>query len=179
MEDSSRKFENALGREGLREVLIQQYLLHEVKHHPPVESRGGQPVEVIPRAHTLVDIYKCLHQGEFGVGHIMDNPAAAREGLARELFRAESGAPEPIFEKIAPDGSVLRINLRPYREIFGGDEVKGCDLLLQVCLDSAGIEKGNTQVFLATLAEFRDLNKKGELAVEGMTFKFPPRRLFE
>lgn len=165
--------EVSMDKEGLREVIIQQYLLHEVEQYSPSTSQKTQPTKVIPRAHTLVDIYKCLHQGEFGLGHSIDNPVNFRDQLVRELSRAKPVATEPILENVAPDGSVLRLNLRPYRNLFKYDEIKACDLLLQVCLDSAKIERGDRERFFATLSEFREMNNRGELAVGGMIYVFP------
>jgi hypothetical protein len=165
----------SVDRKGLREVIIQQYLLHEIEHHYPSMSQGTQPTKVVPRAHTLVDIYKCLHQGEFGLGHSIDNPANFENQLAREFSRAKPTATEPILENIAPDGSVLRLNLRPYRNLFKDNEIKARNLLQQVCLDSARIEKGDRERFFATLAAFREMNNMGEFNVGGMIYFFPQR----
>lgn len=163
----------SVNKEGIREIIIQQYLLHEVEHHPPSTSQVTQPTKVVPRAHTLMDIYKCLHQGEFGLGHSIDNPANFKDRLARELSRARPTATEPTLENVAPDGSVLRLNLRPYRNLFKDNEIKAHNLLLQVCFDSARIEKGDREQFFATLAEFREMNNKGEFNVGGMIYVFP------
>ena len=163
----------SVNKEGIREIIIQQYLLHEFEHHPPSTSQETKPKKVIPRAHTLMDIYKCLHQGEFGLGHSIDNPANFKDQLAREFSRAKPTATEPTLENIAPDGSVLRLNLRPYKNLFKDDEIKACSFLLQVCLDSAKIENGDRKRFFATLAEFKQMNNRGELEVGGIIYVFP------
>lgn len=160
-------------REGLREVLIQQYFLHEVQHHPSTPSQESQPLTVVPRAHMLVDIYKCLHQGEFGVEHNIRNPKKAKEELAHELARTKPTSGEPVLEKVAADGSKFRVNLRPYLEVLKGDDSKACDLLIQVCFESAKMEEGSAERFIAALRRFRALNNKGELGVGGMILMFP------
>ncbi len=60
------------------------------------------------------DVYKLLYQGVYGVGHIM-----GREALPR--LKAELGGlglseqpNEPLSEPVSVDGSVVRVNLRPY-----------------------------------------------------------------
>ena len=163
----------SVNKEGIREIIIQQYLLHEFEHHPPSTSQETKPKKVIPRAHTLMDIYKCLHQGEFGLGHSIDNPANFKDQLAHEFSRAKPTATEPTLENVAPDGSVLRLNLRPYRNLFKDNEIKARNLLQQVCFDSARIEKGDRERFFATLAAFREMNNMGEFNVGGMIYVFP------
>lgn len=175
MAEASRKLETAVDKEGVREILIEQYTLYEVKHHPSTDIEEGQARTVPPRAHTLVDIYKCFHQGEFGPGHLIDNPTRSKEGIARDLARAEPTGDEPIMEKVAPDGSVFRINLRPYRRLFKGDDVKAVDQMVQVFFESAAIHSGSPERFRAIMNEFRRLNNRGELTVGGLTFMFQHR----
>ena len=69
---------------GLRQVLVQQFLLHEVEHHELQTDRAPDDPPLVPVAHGLIDIYKCLHQGEFGVGHTIDHPGGFRQRLLRK-----------------------------------------------------------------------------------------------
>ena len=160
-------------RDNLRALLIQQYLLHEVEHHPfyATQNRGTTPVK--PRAHTLIDIYKCLHQGEFGVAHTIDDPDRFRDRLYHELLGVQPASDEPVLENVAVDGAVMRVNFRPYRALFVDDMHKACDLLAEACLGSAGIPKGNSERLLSVLYDFRDLNKAGELVVGNVIYAFP------
>jgi hypothetical protein len=91
------------------------------------------------------DLYKLLHQGVYGPGHLITDPASAREYLLRE-HAALSGLsdasdrsagpslnPDPrslIPEPIAPDSRFVRINLR------GLDEA-AVERLLAALLESA------------------------------------------
>ena len=136
---------------------------------------GSSAGLVQPIAHAVQDIYKCLHQGAFGVGHIIDNPHDFRGRLRDEIMRARSVCAEPLLERVSPDGLVLRINLRPFRALFEGNEQMGCDLLLGLCVKSAAMHTGFQAGFLAALEFFRELNHAGELKAGGMVFSFPER----
>lgn len=159
-----------LDKERLRQVLIQQYALHEVRHWPGEE----RPRVAAPRVHALIDIYKCLHQGEFGVGHLIGSPDMFRELLARELHRAGEMTAESLFEEVALDGSVRRLNLRPFAFFFAPEVDRAGELLVDVCLASSQLSKGDTERFLETLDLFKELNDQGELACQDLTFIFPP-----
>ena len=173
--EASRKTEINVDKEGVREILLEQYSLYEIKHHKSDDFQEGTARTVAPRAHTLVDIYKCFHQGEFGPGHLIDNPTRSKEGIAKDLTRTQPGEEdEPILEKVAPDGSVLRINLRPYRKLFKGEDVKAVDQMAQVFFESAAARSGRPERFRAIMNEFRRLNNRGQLTVGGLTFMFPP-----
>ena len=166
-------FQSDLEREGVRDLLILQYALHEAGHH----SGTGRPISpdarVVPKAHTVSDIYKCLHQGIFGVGHSIRNPEDFGHRLAQELDRARPTAGEPLTENVSPDGSMLRINLHPFRSLFMGDEEKGGELLVKVCLESAAMNTGSPERFFADLEFFRVFNNTGQLEVDGRIFSFP------
>ena len=161
-------------RDGIKRLLVQQFLLHEVEHHPFYATRDGEKTRTPPLAHTPMDIYKCLHQGEFGVAHTVDDPGRFRDRLYREIDRIQPENNEPVLEDVAVDGAVLRVNLRPYRALFVDDIHRACDLLTDVCLKSADIPKGSAERFLALLHGFRDLNKAGDLAVGDIIYAFSP-----
>lgn len=163
----------------LRDLIMRQLLLHEVKHHPRPASKEPLTGVVVPKAHTLADIYKCLHQGEFGVGHNVRDPQQFGNQLAFELLQAEPRSNIPVTEDVSPDKSVFRINLAPYRKRFQGDDNTACALLLRVCLNSASVPRGDTERFLATLDRFREINNGHELAAEGRVFAFEPRMVDE
>lgn len=158
---------------GVKELLILQYALHEVRHLPRKGAERAPDSFVVPIAHSVSDIYKCLHQGIFGVGHSIRDRADFKRRLAHELDLARATAGEPLLEQVSPDGLVFRINLRPFRALFANDLGQGCELLLQVCMESAAIETGSSARFFAVLDLFRDLNKSGELVAEGQAFVFP------
>ncbi|HKI47686.1 MAG TPA: hypothetical protein VKA69_00050 [Desulfobacteria bacterium] len=160
-------------RNKIKALLVQQFLLHETEHHPFNVSQNGGAIPEKPRAHDLIDIYKCLHQGEFGVAHTVDDPDRFRDRLHHELLRIRPASDEPVLENVSIDGSIMRVNLRPYRALFAEDTHKACDLLTGACLESAAIPKGNSDRFLTVLYGFRDLNKTGELVAGNIVYAFP------
>lgn len=153
-------------------LMIRQFELHEMKHHERVDANDCGEV-VMPRAHAIADIYKCLHQGEFGVGHNIRSPAHFGRQLNEEMSKADATSQEPVLEDVSLDGSVFRVNLGPYSKRFAGNDATGCALLLQVCLESAEQHRGEAERFLATLDEFRKLNKSHQVAVGDKIFAFP------
>ncbi len=174
MENSGTRHGGSRAERAVQEIAVRQYRLHEVPHHSRNDVLQTGSSSVVPIAHTPADIYKCLHQGEFGVGHSIDDPASFGNNLARELLQAQPVGDGPILEDVSPAGTVFRINLRPYRMRFRDDENAACALLLKACLDSAERVGGSAERFLATLARFRDLNRERSVVVEGMVLAFAP-----
>ncbi len=60
------------------------------------------------------DVYKLLHQAVMGSEHAAPNEASARAWLARELAELGTGPDEPLLDRIAPDGAIVRVHLRPF-----------------------------------------------------------------
>jgi hypothetical protein len=60
------------------------------------------------------DAYKLLYQGVFGVGHIMG--PGAWDYLQKEAAGVDVNdqPKDPLMESVSLDGSVIRVNLRPY-----------------------------------------------------------------
>lgn len=167
------KHESSSAEEMVQGVVLRQYQLYEVPHH---DAKAGTDagLPVFPKAHTPADIYKCLHQGEFGIGHSIDDPVSFGNNLANDLLQAKPPGDEPIVEDVSLDESVFRVNLRPYRQRFKEDENAACALLLKACLESAENVRGSGERFLGTLAHFRDLNRSHSLVADGVVFAFPP-----
>jgi hypothetical protein len=164
-------------REGLRNIIVQQYLLHEVAHHSLHQGELMAPAVIVPKAHSLVDIWKCLHQGEFGVGHAIDHPDRFKEKLLSELracAETERTA-APILESLVPDGQVLRVNLGPLLQRVGGEAEKIVLQLAPVCFESARITRGDPKRFFEALFTFKDLNTAGQLRLGDYIFAFPDR----
>jgi hypothetical protein len=159
----------------LRQMLIQQYMLHEVQYHDLHAGHPDGQTPRIPVAHDLIDIYKCLHQGEFGVGHTIDHPEGFRQRLYQELTwdAAAAAVSEPAVENISADGRMLRVNLRAVRQLYGDDVNRVADELTRVCVQSAQVTQGSDVHFFETLDQFKMLNQSGEIALAGHVFAFP------
>lgn len=160
----------------LKQLLIQQFMLHEVEHHSLQAGTSTVNAPIMPVAHGLIDIYKCLHQGEFGVGHTIGHP----EGFKQRLFQEMAGGPapnpirEPAVENISLDGRMLRINLRAVRNLYADNLEGAVEDLSRVCVASAEISQGSSDHFFLTLEQFKKLNKEGQIALAGNVFAFPP-----
>lgn len=159
----------------LRQVIVQQFLLHEVEHHELQADRDPDDPPLVPVAHGLIDIYKCLHQGEFGVGHTIDHPEGFRQRLYGEVMRAAAGEPirEPVVEPVSADDQMLRVNLRALRSAAADDVEPAVADLAQACVESARITRGDKTRFFETLDRFRILNRAGQIALAGHVFAFP------
>ena len=65
-------------------------------------------------AATAADLYKLLHQSEFGPGHLLKDVPAARNFLVQEMERV--GGPEAEESLIEELGNgLVRLNLRPFK----------------------------------------------------------------
>ncbi len=170
--ESGQPLETVSNEPGILRILLEQYRLYEVKHHPPRPHGEDESRIVVPKVHTVADVYKCLHQGEFGIGHSIDDPVRFGQMLVRELQLARPNAEEPILEDVSCDGSVFRLNLRAYRGRFPADESRASALLLDVCLESAMIHRGQGERFLGILAGFQNLNRSGSLCVDSTVYVF-------
>ncbi len=62
----------------------------------------------------ILDVYKLLHQGAFGPGHLIANRRNAREWLEHECAQVQPDRMRPLVESIHPEGEVVRLHLRPY-----------------------------------------------------------------
>jgi len=159
----------------LRKVLIEQYMLHEVGHHTLQAGGPSEAQRLVPVAHELIDIYKCLHQGEFGVGHTIDHPENFRHRLHLEVQQVRLSEPvrEPMVESVSADGRMLRVNLRALRRAMADDVNRAVDDLAGVCIESARVPRGVNTRFFESLDLFMMLNRTGEIALAGNVFAFP------
>lgn len=73
---------------------------------------------------TRTDIYKLIYQAAMGSAHSVQSIQSAREYFKEEISGIGIGPEEPIVDIIAHDGSVSRINIRPYlRAGFSTDKL--------------------------------------------------------
>ena len=182
MTESAPQSLQAFDKDGIRKVIISQYLLHETKHHTALKNGETPPATVRPRAHQMADIYKCLQHCTFG-----RSAAAGVEQLRTrdwliahmnsEYFGARPDPEQHLLEFIAPDDSVLRVNIRPYRALFQDRDQEGFDMLRDLVMDSSEIEKGSMKEFFATLKSFVEWNNGGEIHVEGTSYAIPSTQI--
>jgi len=106
------------------------------------------------------DVYKMLYQGVFGVRHLMSEGAWDRlEAEARTL--GLDGQPgEPLIEEVSADGSMVRVNLRPYLR-------RGLPLdRLFSAMEVSAMEEGETEKFIKAWSAFKELSRPGGLVFD-------------
>lgn len=79
------------------------------------------------------DIYKLLYQGVRGPEHSLASSAAFAERLAAEWEALDLAGGDPLCESIRSDGSLLRLNLRPFKAQGGN-----LNRLVAACLEAGG-----------------------------------------
>ena len=119
-------------------------------------------VEALIRKHMnrrplmrAVDIYKLLHQGVFGIGHLLnENARTFLEAEASTLILDEQPE-EPLLEEVSADGSMVRVNLRPYLR-------RGLPLnRLFSAMEASAEEKGKENDFIEAWSLFKELARSG------------------
>ncbi len=114
------------------------------------------------RRHPLLrarDIYKLVHQGVFGPGHIIASAVSARRMLKEEMAalkvrsqksKAKSqSSGEELIEPIDPGGRLVRVNLRP---LTGQRRMQDVEWLVEAMVESARRVKGESRVVKRRLA---------------------------
>lgn len=112
---------------------------------------------------TLQDVYKMLHQAEFGPGHMVGSLDEARNYLKAEAASLDMSAfpDEPLIESVSPRSDYVRINLRPYLR-SGGD----LDRLAKSFFDTAQTAPpGSSQDFHQAMREVMAARQEGQLAL--------------
>lgn len=106
----------------------------------------------------IVDVYKMLYQSVFGVGHILHEKA--RQHLKNELssLNISEFPDEPLIENISTDGSMIRVNLSPFKR-----QGLSPDKLFYAMLTSAKNSSGTKEAFLKLWNEFKHLVETGKL----------------
>jgi hypothetical protein len=160
--------------ENLLEVLLRQYILHEIDHHPPLETKPGKPLKVRTRAMDMPDIYKLLHQGTFGYWQHIPSKAYFRKHLADDWASVTPGEGEPVLESVTHDNTIVRVNLRPYKALFPEEEERAVFMLERLVLDSAAIEKGSSERFFSVMSAFREINRQAALIIDNRRYVIPP-----
>ncbi len=98
----------------------------------------------------IEDAYKWLFQAANGGEHAVPDEETARALLEREWASLGPASPaEPLVVRLRPDGAVVRLNLRPYRDRGGrsGD-------LLEAFLRSARDFEPDSSLFRASWSAF-------------------------
>ena len=116
------------------------------------EHRSRRP------AMMLRDYYKLLYQGIRGPEHLLSSAEVFTQRLSQEWLSLNPSQDDPLLEAIRPDGSLLRLNLRPYKAAGGP-----WDGLVTGCLEAGRCVWGTQADLQYAWAEFLALLRAGNL----------------
>jgi hypothetical protein len=89
------------------EKSVRAAVQEEVQRHPKLE---------------IQDLYKFAYQAAMGNEHIMADTAMVRSYLQEEWNTTDTSSMQPLAEYLSSDSSIVRINLRPYKQRGGNIE---------------------------------------------------------
>jgi hypothetical protein len=102
------------------------------------------------------DIYKMLHQGTMGPRHLVLQVNEARAQLWSEYEELDTEKrKEPLTEQVSVDGSVVRVNLRPFKR--QGGNLNG---LFECVIGSARFMIPNPSLLQTLWEGFKTLNQQ-------------------
>ena len=130
---------------------LQRILLRHVQRYPGLRPQ---------------DLYKLLYQAAMGCEHAVQDVAEARTWLEREVRRLHEGPQEPTVDPIAPDGRIVRINVRPYLAKRGD-----LDRLFAAFIQTAAEFTGSLDVLQRYLSHTEEMEVAGELPFSSNTLK--------
>lgn len=105
------------------------------------------------------DFYKLLYQGVFGVGHIMARGARGWLEKEAEGLNLQEHPEEPLLEEVSADGTMVRVNLRPY--LRRGLPLDG----LFSAMEASRVE-GSSEEFMDAWVVFKALVASGRMKVD-------------
>jgi hypothetical protein len=106
------------------------------------------------------DFYKLLYQGVFGVGHILGEGARRRLQAEAASIDLTDHPDEPLVEAVSADGSMVRVNLRPYmRRRLSLDR-------LYEAMEETAKDQGVPEEFLHAWSVFHELAISSTLNVD-------------
>jgi hypothetical protein len=117
------------------------------------------------------DAYKLLFQGVFGVGHILGEGARRRLEEEAESLDLNDHPSETLTERVSMDGSMVRVNLRPYLR-------RGLPLdRLYMAMEETSKEPSAPEQFHFAWSVFHELASSGAIEVDGEELDFLHREL--
>ena len=106
------------------------------------------------------DLYKLAFQGALGNEHLMSDTTMVRRYLLEELGSVQPSVDEPLVEAINPDGSLVRVNLRPFKAAGLDPEV-----LLEAMVRTGSTFVPSEQLLESFLGEIRRLSLEERIPV--------------
>jgi len=102
----------------------------------------------------IEDFTKFLYLGTMGNSHMVEDIDSTRRKLSFELLSVIARDEEPIYDELTPDGDMIKLNLRPYKDKNGTS-----DLLLSAMVDTSETFSPQPDKFKELCSELLDLTK--------------------
>ena len=106
----------------------------------------------------IQDVYKLLHQSAMGSEHAVNDAAAVRKWMEKEIAGLNWNPKEEMIDTISPGGKIVRINLRPFIKAGMNPEK-----LLNAFIETANKYKGDKEILERNLNCFLEMLDNGEL----------------
>lgn len=126
-------------------------LMEHLKRHPDMR---------------VEDVYKLVHHGAMGNDHLFHDTAGIRLYLLEEMDEVPADSSEPLTERLTPDGSLVRLNLRPYKA-FGGD----VDRLIESMIRTSTLVRPRPDKFEKWWNEIMDEAEYGTIPIDRTTLR--------
>lgn len=108
----------------------------------------------------LEDTYKLIYQAVLGSEHLVSSVEEFSRYLQLEYQSLQPDPHQQLFEPLRPDGSLFRLNLRPYKS-----RQLGFSRLIHPLLGTPKLLSGSQAELIATWQAFSQLCQQGYLAV--------------
>jgi hypothetical protein len=115
---------------------------------------------------SVQDAYKLIYQANFGVTHILQNKDHARQYLVQEIENISPVSDEALIENISVSGDIVRINLRPFKNLGNSIET-----LFKVMERSALEIKMDQHKFVEQWNEFKQAVHQRKLPFDEMALE--------
>jgi hypothetical protein len=109
----------------------------------------------------IQDLYKLAFQEALGNEHLMSDTSEARNYLLEELRSVPPDSAEVLLEEIDPEGSLVRVNLRPFKAAGFDPEV-----LVEAMFRTSATIKPSEKRLEANLRSIQDLVADGRIPFE-------------
>ncbi len=102
------------------------------------------------------DVYKLIYQGAMGPEHLVDNPQEFARRFEVEWASLLPARQERLLEAVRKDGTLYRLNLRPYKA-----DDKPVEWLVPLFLQTCGLIQGSKEALIKTWSNFVGLAEQG------------------
>ena len=132
------------------ETTIEDLIKNQFKLYPKMEAR---------------DLYKFLHQAAMGSEHAVKDTNAVKAWMTKEVAELDTTIPNELIEQLSPDGTLVRVNLRPYLKT--GDKPEE---LLKAFVSTANDFSGSKETLSGYISATKKMIARKEISVDENIF---------